>query len=38
MRIGSTSGSTAVSVAAPPAGPTSKSAAAIKPQDPCNAF
>ena len=38
MRIGSTSGSTAVSVAAPPAGPTNKSAAAINPQEPCSAF
>ena len=32
IRSGSTSLSTAVSVAAPPAGPTSKSAAAINPQ------
>ena len=38
MRIGSTSGSTAVSVAAPPGGPTNKSAAAINPHDSCNTF
>ena len=35
--IGSTSGSTAVSVAAPPAGPTNKSAAAINPHEPFSA-
>ena len=38
MRIGSTSRSIAVSVAAPPAGPTNKSAAAISPQLPLSAF